>query len=298
MSKTLKKVFTTKEKAYEGGKEIERDVELAIRVPTAPEKHKARLVYAKSWRDAVEAGAIVREALERYLRDQKIWDEMRQKEYDRIRRQILDGVRKLDAGGNAGLTKKQAKELALKIGDWRDELTDLLTERNRVDGNTADAIADQAQFNYMVAVCTVYNDTGKPYFTANSLEPSVDVYLDRSAEKAALDASNKFAEVWYGGGDTDALEKLPEKRFLKEYGFADEKGRLVDKQGRLVDRKGRLINEEGRFINEAGEFVDADGNRVDADGEYVVDFAPFLKDDDEEEEGAPPPPALVDENKE
>lgn len=277
MAKPLKKVFTTKEKGFEDGQEIERNVELAVLVPTAAQKQRARLVYAKAWREAVEAGAIMREALERYLREQKLWDDLRQKSYDKLRNQILDGERKLKAGGNAGLTKNTARDLALQIGDWRDELADLLTERNRVDANTADALSDQAQFNYFVSACTVYNDTGKPYFTANGVDSSVEVYLDKAGEKAAQDAASKFAEIWYGTDD-EALDKLPEKKFLKEFKFADEKGRLVDKQGRLVDRKGRLVNEDGRFIDENGDFIDAEGNRVDADGQYVVEFAPFLED--------------------
>lgn len=279
MSKQLKKVFTTKEKSFQDGKEIERDVELAVRIPTAAEKQKARLIYAKAWREGVEAGAIMREALDRHLRDQKLWDDLRQKEYDRLRKSILDGERKLRMGGNAGLTKKQARDLALQIGDWRDELAELLTERNRVDANTADALADQTQFNYFVTVCTVYNETGRPYFTANGIDPAIEIYIDKAGEKVTLDAAGKFAELWYGTADDDALEKLPEKKFLKEYGFADEKGRLINKEGRLVDRKGRLINEEGRFVNHKGEFVDGEGNQVDEEGQYIVEFAPFLDDE-------------------
>jgi len=288
MAKVLKKVFKTTEKAMEDGKEVEREVELAVRIPTAVEKQRARLVHAKAWRDAVEGGAIMREALDRYLRDQKLWDDMRQKEYDRLRNLILEAERKIKMGGNAGLTKKQGRELSLQISDWRDELSELLTERNRVDVNTADALADQAQFNFFVAACTVYNDTGKPYFTVNGVDSSVDVYVDKSTEKVGFDSAGKFAEIWYGTDD-DTADKLPEKKFLKEYGFADEKGRLIDKQGRLIDRKGRLVDENGRFINDNGEFVDADGRRVDEQGQYVVEFSPFLPDDDEEAEANTPP---------
>lgn len=281
MSKQLKKVFKTIVKLFEDGKEVDKEVELAVRVPTALEKQKARLVYAKSWRDAVEGGAIMREALDRYLRDQKLWDDLRQKEYDKLRSNILESERKIKMGGNAGLTKKSARELALQIGDWRDEMSNLLTERNRVDGNTADALADQNQFNYFVAACTVYNDTGKPFFTLDGTNPSIEAYIDKATDKASLEAAGKFAEIWYGSDD-DPTEKLPEKKFLKEFGFADDKGRLIDKQGHLVDRKGRLVDENGRFVNDKGEFVDADGQRVDVDGQYVVDFAPFLDDEDTE----------------
>lgn len=276
MNKVLKKVFKTTHMVNG----VEQELELAIRVPNSQEKQRARLVHAKAWRDAVEGGAIVREALERYLREQSLWDDSRQKEYDKLKQLILNAERRLKMGGNAGLTKKQARDLALQLEDWRDDLGNLLIERNRVDGNTADAIAEQAQFNYYVSTCTVYNETGKPYFTTNDIDSSLDAYIEKSTEKVGFDAASKFAEVWYGTDD-NASEKLPEKQFLKEYGFADDKGRLIDKQGRLIDRKGRLIDENGRFINDKGEFVDSEGKRVDDQGQYIVDFAPFLSDDDE-----------------
>lgn len=281
MSHPLKKVFKTTHKVWEDGKQVDKEVELAVRMPTAQEKQVARRVYARSWREFVEAGAIMREALDRYLRDQKIWDEMRQKSYERLRRQILDGERKLGMGKASGLkSSEEAKTLALQVSDWRDEMAELLTERNRVDSNTADAMADQEQFNFFVAVCTVYNETGKPFFTYNGFDPAVEAYIDQAGEPAGREAASKFAEMWYGAGaDDNSLDKLPERKFLRDHGFADEKGRLVDKRGRLVDRQGRLIDENGRFVDEKGEFVDADGNRVDENGKYVVEYVPF---DDEE----------------
>jgi hypothetical protein len=264
VSKPLKKVFKSKE----GNNEVE----LAIVTPSSHVHQKARLVYAKAWREAVEGGAIMKEALDRYLREQKLWDDIREREFKRLRHEILEGERSLKAGGNAGLTLHAAKELALRISDLRDEMADLLTERNRVAANTADTIAENAQFNYYVSACTVYNTTGNQVFS------SLDNYIERAGEQMARDAAAKFAEYYYGSDD-DVSPKLPEQEFLKEYKFADDKGRLVDKKGRLVDREGRLIDENKRFINDKGEFVDIDGNRVDENGQYIVDFAPFLPDE-------------------
>lgn len=274
MNKSHKKVFKTKDAD-------DKEVELAVLNPTAEVHQKARRVYARAWKEAVEDGAMMSEALDRYLREQKLWDDRRDKEYKELRAKILDGEMRLRKGGNAGLTKKTARELSLDLIDWRDKMGDLLTERNRVGANTADAIAEQAQFNYYVAACTVYNDTGKPVFTSNGTEPSVSNYLERAREKLARDAAGKYAEIHYDT-DSSSIDKTPEKTFLKQHGFMDDKGRLINKDGHLIDREGRLIDENSRYVNEAGEFVDVDGNRVDEDGQYVVDFAPFLPDDDEE----------------
>jgi hypothetical protein len=160
------------------------------------------------------------------------------------------------------------------------DLQDLLSQRNRVDGNTADAIADQAQFNYFVASCTVHNEGsgGKPVFTKDSEHSNVDDYIERGTDPAAIIAASKLAELMYGS-DKEVLEKLPENQFLRRFKFVDDELHLVNDRGQRVDDKGRLVDEEGRFVNEDGEYVDSEGNRVDKDGRFVIDEEPFLDDD-------------------
>lgn len=266
----LKHVVKTKDKE---GKEIE----LAILTPSAQVKQKAEMIRAKVWADAVKAGVIMREVLDTHLRSQGLWDDTREKEYERIRDALLANKVKLSAGG---IRKSEGRQIALEMRKLRLEYSQLLSQRNRVDRNTADAIADQAQFNYLVAACTVYNDTQKPYFTLNGFDPSLDAYVERVEEDAARDVANKLAEVLYGS-EEDLDSKLPENEFLRKYGFADEKNRLINKDKKLISEDGLLIDEEGRYVNKAGEYVDKDGKRVDADGNYVVEFVEFL--DDEEE---------------
>lgn len=269
----LKHVVKTKDK---DGK----DLELAILTPSAQVKQRAQVIRARTWGDAVKNDVIMREVLDTYLRKQGLWDDAREAEYRRIRDALLENKLKLDAGG---IRKSEGRKIALEIRKLRNEYGNLLSQRNRVDSNTADAIADQAQFNFMVAACTVYNDTQKPYFTLTGFDPSLDAYIERIEEEASRDVATKLAEVMYGNED-DLDNKLPENEFLRKYGFADEKNRLINKDGKLIDEDGRLINDDGRYINEAGEYTDKDGKPVDKDGNYIVEFKPFL--DDEEDEPA------------
>jgi hypothetical protein len=252
-------------------------ITLAILMPSAKVKHQAQLIRARYWAEAVKGGAIMREVLEQYLRDQGIWDDAREAEFRRIRDTLLDNKVRLDKGG---IRKSEGRAIALEMRNLRDEYSRLLSQRNRVDANTADAIADQAQFNYFVAACTVYNDSQKPYFTFNNFDPSLESYVERAGEDAAVAAATKLAEVMYGT-EEDLDSKLPENEFLRKYGYADEKNRLIDSERRLVSEDGKLINDDGRYVNEAGEFVDKDGKKVDENGNYVVEFSPFLDDDDQ-----------------
>lgn len=274
------------------------DLGLAIVAPSADVKQKARLYHAKAFREAVESGAMIREQLETYLRKNKMWDDARQAEYERLRRSILANERRL-AGG--GIKLSEARQVALDMKRYREELQELLSQRNRIDVNTADAIAEQAQFNYLVSACTVYNEgpkEGRPYFTKDGLNYSVDDYIEKGTEQVAFDAASELSKLMYGH-ESDILGQLPENEFLKKYKFVDEEFHLIDKQGRRVDEQGRLVDEEGYFIDEEGNRVDSEGNRVDEQGKYIVEFSPFLDDEGnpllEDEDEVVVPPTLNEE---
>lgn len=252
--------------------EVEIDnkkISLAIRSPSLQDQREATKIYNTAFSDALKAKAVVRAKLDDLLVEQGLWDAKKQKQFTDIQSAILDGEKKLAKGG-IGLS--EAKKIALEMKKQREELRDLISVKTSLDTHTAEGQADNARFNYLVSVCTVYNDSKKPYFN------NYDDYLNRASEPAAILAAQNMANMLYGL-DNDYENKLPENKFLADYKFVDNKLRLVDKQGRLIDSEGRLIDESGRFINENGEFVDKDGNVVNKDGEYIVEFKPFLDDD-------------------
>jgi hypothetical protein len=270
-------------------------VTLAVESPSAHVKNNARFAYARAWSDALKKGAMLLAKLDSYLREQEIWDDTREAEYERLVTALREGENKL-RGGNIKLG--EAKAIALKMSTDRAELAALVSVRNEIEANTAEKLAESHQFNFLVAHCTVYDDSGKPYFTKDGMNHSVEDYVERGTEPAAIAAATKLAEMMYGT-DADVLGKLPENVFLKTYGFVNDKYQLVNKQGKLVDEDGRLIDENGRYINEAGEFVNARGERVDDSGRTLVEFKPFLDDEtgepvavdeDEDEEVASPAP--------
>ena len=153
----------------------------------------------------------------------------------------------------------------------REDLRELISVKTNLDTHTAEGQADNARFNYLVSVCTVYKDNSKPYFT------NYEDYNNRSTDIVAILGAQNLAGMLYGL-ENDYEEKLPENKFLKQYKFVDDKLRLINKDGKLVDSEGRLIDENGRFINDSGEFVDKSGNLVDKQGDYIVEFQPFLDD--------------------
>lgn len=247
----------------------DKKINMMIKSPSLGDQREATKVYNQAFSEALKAKAVVRAKLDDLLVDQGLWDEQKQNKFNTLQSQILEGERKLAKGG---IKLQEAKDTALNMRKLRDELRDLISVKTSLDTHTAEGQADNARFNYLVSVCTVYADNKKPYFA------SYEDYNNKSADKVAIAAAQNLAGMLYGL-DSDYEEKLPENKFLKDYKFVDEKLRLINKDGKLVDSEGRLVDENGRFINEKGEFVDKEGNLVDKDGEYVVQFSPFLDDD-------------------
>lgn len=246
----------------------DKQTEFLVRAPSLQDQREATKIYNQAFTEALKSKAIVRAKLDDLLVDQGLWDDAKQTKFTQLQSAILDGEKKLAKGG-IGLS--QAKETALDMKKNREDLRELISVKTNLDTHTAEGQADNARFNYLVSVCTVYKDNSKPYFT------NYEDYNNRSTDIVAILGAQNLAGMLYGL-ENDYEEKLPENKFLKQYKFVDDKLRLINKDGKLVDSEGRLIDENGRFINDSGEFVDKSGNLVDKQGDYIVEFQPFLDD--------------------
>jgi hypothetical protein len=247
----------------------DKEVEFIVRTPSLQDQREASKVYNQSFSDAIKAKAIVRAKIDEILKEQGLWDDSKQGDFDRLQKEILERERVLAKGG---ISLNKAKNIALEIKKLRSEIRELISVKTSLDNNTAEGQADNARFNYLVSVCTVYKDNNQPYFR------NMEDYLDRSADIVALKGAQTLANMLYGL-DNDYEYNLPENKFLKEYKFVDDKLRLINSDGHLVDEDGRLIDENGRYIDKSGNFVDKFGYRIDKDGDYVVETKPFLDDD-------------------
>lgn len=239
-----------------------------VRSPSLTDQREAQKVYNQAFTDAIKSKSVVRAKMDDLLEEQGLWNEGKQKEYNDLQKELLEGERKLAKGGFA---LSEAKKMAIKMREVRSKIRELISVRTSLDNHSAEGQADNARFNYLVSVCVVYKDSDKKYFE------SLEDYMGRIDDPVALAGAQKLANMIYGL-DNDFEKNLPENKFLRKYKFVNDNLRFIDKQGRTVDSEGRLIDENGRYINDNGEFIDKEGNRVDADGEYLVDSQPFLDD--------------------
>lgn len=264
MAKNNKKVFTVKDSK---GKEVK----LAVRKPKQEEAKELQVAYNLALREAIDSKAILREKVDQVLREQGVWDDLKEKEVKELEKEIIEGEKVL---GRGGIKKSEAKVLALKLRKLRRKRQELLGARAALDANTAQAQAENNRFNHYVSKCTVYNENEEKVFKSH------DEYLASLEDKdqavvlgnILMNAMHFFYDI-----DPDAEKKLPENKFLIQYGYMNDKLQLIRADKKTVDEEGRLVDEEGRFINEAGEYVDAEGNRVDKDGNFVFnDASPFI----------------------
>lgn len=250
--------------------------EFAVKIPPYKVFDEANKIKSKVFNESLNNGDMLRDQLEDILRQRGLWNDQRQREYETLRREILDREYQLQKGG---IKLSDAKRLALEMKEKRQRMVEMLSSRSDLDSQTCEGKADNARFNYLFAHSLVYNDDVETPYYKNGIE---DYMLDMDNPVAIRGAT----EFYYLISGTENLDdKLPENRFLKKFNFVDEHYRLVEKEtGRLIDKDGRYVDEYGNYIeyNEDNTYyyVDVNGRRLDEEtGNFVVDEpAPFLDD--------------------
>lgn len=245
----------------------DKEISLDVRKPTSSVVMGAKKLYHKTLMEALKAGLLPRVKVQKIIKEQ-IWDEDLQKELEEIDKKIASSLKDIASGG---IKKSDARKLAIQVRKDRNTRTQMLSAGNELDNSSCEAQAENREFDYMVAHCTLDAENGEPYFKG------LDDYDLRKDEKASVDAAIKFAFL-YHQVDPDYMKQYPENKFLKEYGFCDDEYRLVDQNGHLCDEDFKPINDRGYYVNDREEIVDRDGNRINEDGTPFVEFVEFLND--------------------
>ena len=199
---------------------------------------------------------LLRDQLEKYLKDEGIWTEEDQNKIDELNEEVSEGLKKLRKGG---ITDLEGRELAIGIFEKRNQIANIRYKRRIFDEATIEAMSEQEKLDYLTYSCTVYEDSGNPYWS--SFEEMKSDKGNEIFEKA----SQFIYEIAYGI-DSDFEKKLPENRWLKKYNFLDEDLNFIDrKTGKNVDRGYRAIEESEEGTN--------DFNALDSD---ITEEEPFI----------------------
>ena len=252
----------------EGGMELE----LSVLSPSIKQRGEAQIEFNKTFNKALRSGGLLRQSINKYMEDQGLWDEKREEKYKGLIKGINEGEKKIKKGG---IKLSEGKGAALDMQEKRGELQTLLMERNSLDVHSVEGQAQQSEFEHLLYSCLVYTESRESYYS------SKEEFEKEKNGGVAQEASVHLMALVYGSTE-DFTKGLPENKFLKKWGFSDDKMRLIDSEGRLVNQEGKLVNEEGRFVNEEGGFVDIEGNSLDEDGNYAFETQPFVDEEGEE----------------
>lgn len=249
-----------------------QDKEYVIRPANAQSSVEAQKVYNKTFKRAIEEGAILKKSLEDHMRRQGLWDDDKQAEYEALLKKSADIEYKI----KSGYYKKasQLREKSIELKKIRNELSSLLMVRNSMDANTADGQADNERFFYLITACVFDYETQRPVYT------SLEDYHEKSDTELAIKCASEFANFAYGLDD-NFEDSLIENKLLKKLGLLNDKGQLTNKGGQRVDLEGNLLNEDGARVDKDGQRIDINNNPIIDD--TAIDSLEF-EDDLEENE--------------
>lgn len=241
----------------------DEEKEFKFSMPSLKDKREAKKVYNRAFREATNSGAMIRDKARLLMEEQGIWNEEKNREYQQLMQDIAQAeftlLTGLDYTSKKKVYLKQARKTALELRNkLRPKLAELLSVGKELDSKTADAQAENEEFNYYISACVVYNDVSKRVFS------SYEEYVSKSEETDVYRLAQAYADFYYDLDSLNLDDRLPEERFLKDWKF--------------VDKNGRLVNEEGKF-------VDLDGNIIETSELETLELpkqAVFLNDDDSE----------------
>lgn len=248
------------------------DKKYVVKSPSASASREANRVYSLEFTKCLDQGLMDKKQMINFLESKGVWSKEKQNKEDAYKKKIYDLEVELYRGtpGKKRMTLAEGKAKALEIKKLRNEYISLITDRQEYEANTANAMADNARFDFLVSQCVFTEDGQKVY---NSYEE----YQQKSDEDLAYTAASTLAQMLYDL-EEDFAKKLPENQFLRKFKLVNDDLQLIDKDGNLVDLEGRRINEEGYYIDGDGKRVDKRGNPIGEDG--FLEFDVVFTDDD------------------
>ena len=192
-----------------------------------------------------------------------MWDDEKEEKQNSITENIKLLERQIALGVDGRKLKvSEGKRKAIEIRQLRIELRDLIAEKIALEANTAEGLAENAKFNFLVANCT-YNDKDQKVYK------NLEEYDENADDEVAFAAAAALGQMMYNL-DSSYEESLPENQFLKKFNLVDEDLSLVDKEGHRVDVDGTLVNDKGWLINDKGERIDREGNLLSDAGQMLL----------------------------
>lgn len=229
------------------------EVKIYVRNPTNGELSAADRVRAKSWTRAMKDPDVVsKKQLDKILNEKGVWDKDKQRQQNELFNEIISLEKALTKPGKKKIKLSEARKIAIEMRRKRVEYRDLISEKLELEQNTAESIADNDRFDYLVCSCSFYEENDKRVYN------SVEDYKSKDSDEIAYIVASALAEMMYNL-DESFEKNLPENRFLLEQNLADSKNLLLtDFDGNYVDEDFKPLD----FSEEEEETVEYENDLV------------------------------------
>jgi len=250
-------------KYYGDDGEVTKTTKIYVIAPVGNVINRADRQRAKIWTECVDDGIKTKDELAILLEKRGLWTKDDKTKEEKFKKDIDEMERKLYLGdGQKKIPLSDGIKDAITMRKLRREYREHMMTKNEHEQNTADNIADNARFDFLVANCTFYEN-------GQSVYNDIVDYNNRHADELAFNAAQGLAELLHGY-DPKSEANLPENKWLKHFDLLNDDLSLVNEDGHLVDVDGRLINDKGQYVNDAGDPIDKEGNLLDDEGNYVI----------------------------
>jgi len=240
-----------------------RKIKIYVSSPTAKTVQRADRYRAKVWTECIEDGIKTKDELAMIMEKRGVWTKEHRKKEEDITARLIQCEKDLYLGdGKKKVPLSDGKDIAVEMRVLRNDLRQLYIDKTSMEQNSAEALADNARFDYVVA-CSTFYENGQNVYNG------IDDYNSKSSDELAFTAAGALAEMMYNY-DPKTEESLPENQWLKTFDLVNDNLSLVNEDKKLVDLQGRPINEFGFYINDEGKRIDQDGNLLDSNGNYVI----------------------------
>lgn len=176
--------------------------------PTINIDSAAKKIYMSEYNKALKNDSVPRDRLDDKLKELGL---MTPEDYDRmekLRNEIEELIKPLKTGG---IKLKEMKERAEKAQLLRLQLYGLISYRTKYDDLTAESVAEDARFNFIVYSCLLDENDKRVFNSYQDWESCTDNQLLEKAASAMVD-------ILYPDRGNVFLT-LPENEFLVKYGF-------------------------------------------------------------------------------
>lgn len=185
-----------------------KELKLVFRKPTQKIINEADFLFKAHFSKCLRAKLITNVEAFKIMKESGLWTDADDETARNLRKQIGE----IEQQFTPELPVAVGTELILKLGELRDQLSELNLRHSSVTENTAETVANESRLLFWAANC-VYSEDGKRIFK------DADDLLARSGEVVAIDSYREAMllnmQMAYGVTlSSNPLDDLPENKWL------------------------------------------------------------------------------------